>query len=144
MTILKVRARLQKRNGVGGSRGFTLLELMIVIAIILILATVGAGRYEQAVTRAREATLRSDLQVMRKAIQDYTEDKDAGPQSLEDLVSAGYLREVPNDPMTHAKDWTTDTDELLLSPEQTTTGITDVHSASDLTSPIDSTAYSTW
>jgi len=126
------------------SRGFTLLELMIVMTIILILATIGAGRYEQSVVQAREATLRSDLAVMRKAIQDYTLDKAAGPQSLDDLVSGGYLRDIPIDPMTRQKDWTTDTDELMLSPEQTTSGITDVHSASQQVSPSDGTAYSSW
>jgi general secretion pathway protein G len=126
------------------SRGFTLLELMIVMTIIIILATIGAGRYEQAVVRAREAALRSNLQTMRKAIQDYTLDKEAGPQSLDDLVSGGYLREVPDDPMTRTKDWATDSDELLLSPEQTTSGITDVHSSSGEVSPSLGTAYSTW
>jgi general secretion pathway protein G len=125
-------------------RGFTLLEMMIVIAIVLILATIGAGRYEQAVVRARESTLRSDLLTVRKAIQDYTQDKEAGPQSLDDLVSAGYLREVPKDPMTQAKDWQTDSDELMLSPEQTTSGISDVHSASNQVSTIDGTPYSSW
>jgi general secretion pathway protein G len=126
------------------SRGFTLFELMIVMTIIIILATIGAGRYEQAVVRAREAALRSNLQTMRKAIQDYTLDKEAGPQSLDDLVSGGYLREVPDDPMTRTKDWATDSDELLLSPEQTTSGITDVHSSSGEVSPSLGTAYSTW
>ncbi|HKS81209.1 MAG TPA: prepilin-type N-terminal cleavage/methylation domain-containing protein [Candidatus Acidoferrales bacterium] len=131
-------------KGDSGARGFTLLELMIVAAIIMIFATIAVGRYEQSVIRAREATLRSDLATMRKAIQDYTEDKEAGPQSLDDLVSGGYLRAVPVDPLTGAKDWTTDTDELLVSPEQTTTGITDVHSGSGAVSPFDGTAYSSW
>jgi general secretion pathway protein G len=126
------------------SQGFTLLELMIVMTIIIILATIGAGRYEQAVVRAREAALRSNLQTMRKAIQDYTLDKEAGPQSLDDLVGGGYLREIPDDPMTRTKDWATDSDELLLSPEQTTSGITDVHSSSGEVSPSFGTAYSTW
>ena len=67
-------------------RGFTLLELMIVMAIILILATIGAGRYEQALTRSHEAALKQDLFVMRNAIQQYTLDKEAGPTSLDDLV----------------------------------------------------------
>ena len=131
-------------SGDSGARGFTLLELMIVAAIIMIFATIAVGRYEQSVIRAREATLRSDLATMRKAIQDYTEDKEAGPQSLDDLVSGGYLREVPVDPLTGSKDWTTETDELLVSPEQTTTGITDVHSGSGAVSPFDGTAYSSW
>ena len=80
------------------SSGFTLLELMIVMAIILILATLGAGRYEQSLMRAHEAALKHDLFVMRNAIQQYTLDKEAGPTSLDDLVRAGYLREIPRDP----------------------------------------------
>lgn len=125
-------------------RGFTLLELMIVMTIIMILATIGAGRYERSADRAKEAALHSDLFTMRKAINDYTLDKEAGPQSLDDLVTAGYLREVPIDRMTGAKDWTTETDELMLSPEQTTSGISDVHSASEKVSPFDGTSYSSW
>ncbi len=151
MSGRKLRAKRKSLIGLAeadavafGSRGFTLLELMIVMTIILILATVGAGRYEQSVISSREAVLMSDLATMRKAIQDYTQDKEAGPQSLDDLVSAGYLREIPTDPMTRAKDWTTETDELLLSPEQTSTGISDVHSASDQVSPAKGTAYSSW
>jgi prepilin-type N-terminal cleavage/methylation domain-containing protein len=83
-------------------RGFTLLELMIVMTIILILATMGAGRYEQSVQRAKEAALKQDLFVMRQAIEQYTLDKTTAPQSLDDLVTAGYLREIPTDPMTRA------------------------------------------
>jgi general secretion pathway protein G len=126
--------------------GFTLLELMVVITIILILAAIGAGRYEQSVTRAREATLRSDLSVMRKAIEDYTYDKEAAPASLEDLINPQnqYLRDIPTDPMTREKNWTTDTCDLMLSPEQTSTGICDVHSASDAISPFDGTPYDSW
>jgi general secretion pathway protein G len=127
-----------------GALGFTLLELMIVMAIILILATIGAGRYENSVTRAKEARLRADLLTMRKEINNYTLDKEAGPQSLDDLVSAGYLREIPVDVMTGTKDWATETDELMLSPEQTTSGVSDVHSTSERVSPFDGTAYSSW
>jgi general secretion pathway protein G len=126
------------------NRGFTLLELMIVMAIIVILATLGAGRYEQALVRAHEAALHQDLFIMRKAIDQYTADKEASPNALDDLVSAGYLHDIPTDPMTHQKDWNTDNTELVLSPEQTTTGIGDVHSASSTVSPFEGTAYSTW
>ena len=112
-------------------RGFTLLELMIVMAIILILATLSAGRYEQATIRAHEAALKQDLFVMRNAIQQYTLDKEAGPNSLDDLVSSGYLREIPRDPITRQKEWATSSEDILSSPDQTSVGITDVHSTSD-------------
>jgi general secretion pathway protein G len=127
-----------------GARGFTLLELMVVIAIIIILATLGAGRYEQTVVRAREATLHQDLFVMRQAIQSYTNDKDAGPSSLDDLVSSGYMRAVPLDPITHQKDWTTESGDLLVTPQETAIGISDVHSASSKISPFEGTPYSEW
>ena len=125
--------------------GFTLLEMMVVITIILILLSLATGRYQQSVLRAKEAALKQDLAVMRKAIDEYTLDKLAAPQSLEDLVSAGYLREVPVDPMTGKKDWLVDYEtEVLFSPEQTSTGISNVHSASDRASPFEGTAYNSW
>jgi len=126
------------------SKGFTLLELMIVITIILILAGIVTGRYEKSVVRAREATLKTDLFVMRQAIQQYTYDKQAAPASLDDLVQAQYLSAVPTDPITRTKDWHMDFENVLLDPQQTTTGITDVHSGSDAVSPWEGTAYSTW
>jgi general secretion pathway protein G len=125
-------------------RGFTLLELMVVIAIIIVLATLGAGRYEQTVIRAREATLKQDLFVMRQAIQNYTSDKEAGPTSLDDLVSSGYLRAIPVDPVTRQKNWITESTDLLVSAQQTAVGITDVHSASGNISPFENTPYSEW
>lgn len=124
--------------------GFTLIELMIVIFIILILLGMAAQRYEMSVKKARESVLKNDLLVMRQAIDNYTLDKQAAPQSLDDLQQAGYLREVPLDPMTQKKDWVPDYENVVMSPDQVTTGITDVHSASALTSPFTSTAYSTW
>ncbi len=132
------------RGAGSDSRGFTLLELMIVMAIILILATIGAGRFEQSIIRSHEAALKQDLFVMRNAIQQYTLDKEAGPNSLDDLVSSGYLREIPRDPITKQKDWATSSDDLLASPDQTTVGITDVHSTSSDVSPFESTPYSSW
>jgi general secretion pathway protein G len=125
--------------------GFTLLEMMVVITIILILLSMATGRYQQSVVRAKEASLKQDLAVMRKAIDQYTLDKLAAPQSLEDLVSAGYIREVPTDPITGKKDWLVDFEtDVLFSPEQSSTGVSNVHSASDKVSPFESTAYNSW
>ena len=124
--------------------GFTLLELMIVITIILILLAIGGGKYERSVLRTSEAALYQDLFVIRQAIDQYTLDKQAAPQSLDDLVSAGYLREVPKDPITRQKDWRVDVEDVVLSPEQSTGGISNVHSASDTVSPFESTPYSSW
>jgi len=124
--------------------GFTLLELMIVITIILVLLAMGMGRYEQSVLRSKEAALKQDLFVMRNAIEQFTLDKQAAPQSLDDLVSAGYLREVPVDPMTRQKDWRVDYENVVLSPEQSGTGITDVHSSSDRVSAFEKTPYGSW
>jgi general secretion pathway protein G len=130
----------------GGARlfGFTLIELMIVITIIFILLGLAAGRYDRSVVRAREATLKQDLQVMRQAIDNYTLDKQSAPQSIDALQEAGYLRIVPTDPMTQAKDWQPQFDEVVLSPDQTGTGMVDVHSNSDKTSPFDQTPYKDW
>ena len=125
--------------------GFTLLELMVVITIILILLAMGAGMYRSSILRAKEAALKQNLAVMRKAIDEYTLDKAAAPQSLEDLVGAGYLREIPTDPITGRKDWQIETESsLLISPEQSSTGISNVRSASDRISPFEGTAYNTW
>jgi general secretion pathway protein G len=134
------RKRLTRRF----NDGFTLLELMIVIAIILILLGLAAGRYDMTIQRSREAVLKHDLQVLREAIDNFTLDKQAAPQSLEDLRQAGYLREVPVDPMTQATDWDPAFDNVVLSPDQVITGMVDVHSHSSLTSRFDGTAYNTW
>jgi general secretion pathway protein G len=123
--------------------GFSLLEMLIVITIILILAGIAAARYERSVIRAKEATLKQDLFTMRNAIQQYTLDKEAGPSSLDDLVPK-YLSAVPVDPMTRNRDWQTETEQVLLDPLQTTPGITDVHSSSNQTSTFENTAYNTW
>jgi general secretion pathway protein G len=123
--------------------GFTLIELMIVITIILILLGMAAGRYEKSVQIARETTLRYDLRVLREAIDHYTLDKEAAPQSLEDLQQGGYLREIPLDPITHARDWQTKFGDAVLSPDQTSVGIEDLHSNSSAIA-MDGTAYSTW
>lgn len=135
---------LRQRRGALIEAGFTLIELMIVIAIILILVGMAAGRYDKSVQRAREATLKQDLQAMRTSIDNYTLDKQAAPQSLDDLVQAGYLRRVPPDPITGAADWVPQFDSVVLSPEQTTTGMVDVHSNSGQVSPFEGTPYNQW
>ncbi len=124
-------------------RGFTLIELMIVVTIIMILLGMAAVRYERSLQTAREATLKSDLRTMRDAIQQYTLDKQDAPQSLDDLVSAGYLREVPTDPITRTREWHADFDNVLLSPDQSNAGMSDVHSTSDALS-LGGTPYNTW
>ena len=132
------------RGGDTASEGFTLIELMIVIAIMLILIGMAAMRYDRSVLRSKEAALHQDLSVMRQAIEQYTLDKEQAPQSLDDLVTSEYLRQVPVDPITGGRDWTVVTSDLLLSPEQSSTGITDVHSSSDKVSPFENTPYNTW
>ena len=124
--------------------GFTLLELMIVITIIMILITIGIGHYERTIQRSREAVLKSDLQTMRRAIDNYTMDKEAAPNSLDDLVTEHYIDRVPPDPVTGANDWVTENCDLLLNPDQSSTGICNVHSGSDKVSPFENTPYSSW
>lgn len=127
-------------------RGFTLIELMIVVAIILILASIAVGRYQVSYEKAKEATLHQDLFVLRKAIQDYTTDKEAAPNSLDDLVSEHYIGKIPNDPITGNPDWVVDSSncDAVMSPDQMSGGICDVHSASDAISPFEGSAYSSW
>jgi general secretion pathway protein G len=138
------RPGLRKRRGRLSEAAFTLIELMIVITIILILIGMAAQRYERSVQHAREATLHQDLMVMRQSIDNFTLDKQAAPQSLEDLVQAGYLRKVPSDPMTGTADWVPQYDSIVLSPDQSSTGIIDVHSNSPRVSPFENTPYNEW
>ncbi|HET7102809.1 MAG TPA: type II secretion system protein [Terracidiphilus sp.] len=126
------------------SAGFTLLELIIVMTIIGILATLAVPRFISAIRSAREAVLKEDLHVMRSAIESYTMDKQKAPQSLDDLVQSGYLRAIPEDPMTHSRDtWVTATSDAMYSLDQTEPGIDDVHSGSD-ESGSDGQPYSSW
>ena len=122
--------------------GFTLLELMIVISILIILVSVALPQYQKTTMHARETMLRYDLDTMRKLIDQYSADKGKLPQSLDDLVSSGYMREVPKDPITDNKDWTIDTGDDPYSTEGGT-GVTNVHSAASEVST-DGTPYSEW
>jgi len=127
------------------SRGFTLIELMIVIAIILILVSVALPAYNQSIWRARESVLKQNLFSLRSVISQYTLDKQKAPQSLEDLVSAGYFKQIPNDPMTGRNDtWTVEEEtDTIMTVDQQQPGIFDVHSGSTAVGS-DGTAYNTW
>jgi len=125
-------------------RGFTLIELMIVITIIMILASISIPIYIRSITHAKEAVLRDDLFTMRSCIDQYTLDKQKAPQSLQDLVSAGYLKSIPKDPFTGSTDtWQVSSDDTLMDPSQTAPGITDVHSGASGVGT-DGSAYSSW
>ena len=125
--------------------GFTLLEMMVVLTLILILAAVAAPNYRVAIIRAREAVLKDDLFTMRKLIDQYTLDKHKPPESLDDLVQAGYLRGgLPIDPFTGSNQtWQADIEDVPISPEETVPGVVDVHSGSDAKS-LEGTPYSSW
>lgn len=134
--------RSQRR--LDGLSGFTLIELMIVISIILILVAIAVPVYQQSLVRAKEAVLRQDLKTMRDQIDNFTMDKEKAPQSLQDLVDAGYLRKLPKDPFTDSTDtWQVENSDTLISLDQTEPGISDVHSGSNLVGS-DGTAYSSW
>jgi general secretion pathway protein G len=134
----------QISNDSQNSQGFTLLELLIVMLIIATLAAMAIPSYTRNVLAAKEAVLKEDLQVMRTAINSYTVDKQKAPQSLEDLVSAGYLKAIPKDPITGRVDtWVPHQSEMLSTVDQTDAGIDDVHSGAQQTA-IDGTAYNTW
>ncbi len=125
-------------------RGFTLIELMIVISIILILVSISIPIYTNSVIHSKEAVLKDDLFTMRSVIDQYTLDKQKAPQSLQDLVSAGYLRSIPKDPLTGSADtWQTTSDDTIMDPNQSQPGITDVHSGASGVST-EGTAYSSW
>lgn len=128
------------------SRGFTLIELMIVISIILILVSVALPAYNQSIVRARESVLKQNLFTLRSVISQYTLDKQKAPQDLSDLVSSGYLKQLPVDPMTGKNDtWVPDQEQdTIMSLDQTDQGgIIDVHSGSEAVGS-DGTAYNTW
>lgn len=127
------------------ARGFTLLELMVVMTIILILASFAVPTYTTAITRAKEAVLRDDLYTMRHLIDEYTVDKQQPPSSLQDLVDSGYLRGgIPQDPITGSdQTWKADIEDVPTSTGESQSGVVDVHSGSDAPS-LEGTLYSSW
>lgn len=124
-------------------RGFTLVEMMVVISIILILLAVAMPIYARSVQAKREEVFRTNLQTLNRVIVQYTLDKQKAPKSLEDLKSAHYLKEIPEDITGRVDTWATDEDETILCLEQTETGISGVHSGSNAFAS-DGTAYSSW
>lgn len=127
----------------GRQRGFTLIELIIVCAMISILVGIMIPVYKTHILHANEAVLKEDLYHMRTAIDQYTQDKGKAPQALDDIVTAGYLHAIPKDPFTRAVDWQTVQEDVLTSIDQTQPGISDVKSSSSLISS-EGTAYSSW
>jgi general secretion pathway protein G len=124
--------------------GFTMVELMIVMAIVVILIAIAIPQYQKSIVRAKESVLKNNLFTLRQVIDEYTYDKQKAPQSLQDLVAAGYLREIPLDPMTGSSDtWHTIMEDALQSVNQTEPGIFDVKSGSDKTG-LDGTPYADW
>ena len=123
--------------------GYTLIELIIVMAIISILVAVAVPIYQKSIIRAKESLLKQNIQTMRTVIDEYTFDKKKAPQQLQDLVTAGYLRAVPLDPITGNDQWITIMEDALTAVDQTDPGIWDIRSRSDQKS-LEGTPYSEW
>jgi general secretion pathway protein G len=131
-------------RGPGRVGGFTMIELLIVMSVIIILATMGMVQYRNSVVRAREAVLKEDLFRLRDAIDQYYADKNKYPAALDDLVTDGYLREIPVDPITQSKDtWQAVNAEANVNDTTSQPGIYDVKSGSDQTA-LDGTRYADW
>lgn len=140
----KMKTTRQRKGGSSRSSGFTLIELMVVMLIIGVLVAIAVPNYISSIKAAKEAVLKEDLHVLRQAIDSYTMDKEKAPQSLDDLVQAGYLKKIPEDPMTHRTDtWVPEQSDALHSLDQTDPGIDDVHSGAQETGS-NGQPYSTW
>ncbi len=133
----------RERQG-GAADGFTLIELIIVMTVIGLLASIAIPSFINSVKRAREAVLKEDLHTMRAAIDGYTVDREQAPQTLDDLVQAGYLKSIPVDPMTSKADtWSTSQSDVLTSISETQGGISDVHSGAQGLAT-DGSSFNTW
>jgi general secretion pathway protein G len=132
--------QIGKKNG---RSGFTLIELMIVMAIVVILIATAIPQYQKSLIRAKESVLKNNLFTIRMMIDEYSYDKQKAPQSLQDLVQEGYLREVPRDPITGNSNWRTIMEDATQATSSTEPGIFDIRSTSDKTS-LEGTPYSDW
>ena len=140
--IIRIGNKLREKRG--SARGFTMIELMIVMAIVVILISIAVPLYQKALLRAKESVLKNNLFTMRTVIDEYTYDKQKAPQTLQDLVTEGYLKEVPIDPIIgNNQSWRTVMEQAMQSVSQTEPGIFDVKSGSDAKS-LEGTPYSEW
>ena len=138
------RTLLPRRRASGRAAGFTLIELLIVMSLLVILASIGLMAYQTSVERGREAVLRQNLFHMREAIDQHYADKGKYPQTLQELVSAGYLRRIPDDPLTSSADtWQEIMSEPDPSDPSAEPGIYDVKSGAEGLA-LDGTSYSDW
>ena len=148
---MKDLAKIERSKGQAGGRrrpgkrGFTLIELMVVMAVLSVLVSIAAPMYRTSIIVSKEAVLRDDLFTLRSLIDQYTLDKLEAPQSLEDLAAAGYIRQLPVDPFTGSSDtWQVIFEsDTVLSPTQTIPGVVDLYSGSNQTS-LSGDAYSSW
>jgi general secretion pathway protein G len=138
--MLSGNSALKRRRG---RNGFTLIELMIVMAIVVILISVAIPFYQKSIMRAKESVLHNNLHAMRDAIDEYSYDKQKAPQQLSDLVSDGYLRDVPKDPITGNNDWKIIMEDASSSVDSSEPGIFDIRSESPKQS-LEGTPYSEW
>ena len=141
MTLL--RRRLLQSPSRSRARGFTLIEILIVITIISILLSIAIPQYKQSLRRARESVLRENLYILRTTVQQFTIDKERAPGSLEELVGEGYLRSIPPDITGRSDTWEVEFCDDFISPEQTITGICEVRSGSNELSS-EGPSYNTW
>jgi general secretion pathway protein G len=139
----RVLNRSLNRRGSETRRGYTLIELIIVMAIISILMAIAIPQYQKSIRRTKETLLHSHLQLLRTVIDEYTFDKKKAPQTLQDLVAEGYLRAVPMDPIAGNDQWREIQEDSLTAVDQTEPGIFDVRSLSDQIS-LEGTPYSEW
>jgi general secretion pathway protein G len=136
--------RIRNGNVRGRLRGFTLVELMIVMTIVTVIMAMAVPMYQKAIVRAKESVLKNNLFTLRTLIDEYTFDKAKAPQALDDLVREGYLRQVPMDPMTGSnQSWRIIMEDAMASVNQMEPGIFDVRSGSDQSS-LEGTPYSEW